>query len=232
MRPRSSDRGEPRCSSTRSSHPNSFNAATVFGPWRTRLLCKECEGTGNTLQCGHGLRTVENYKYVWGRFSAKILLQCGHGLRTVENSSDGPCGRASSGASMRPRSSDRGEQSLECRERERREGFNAATVFGPWRTPTGGVAMRTNFLLQCGHGLRTVENPGRQPFLARCIPASMRPRSSDRGEPSSWPIRAGSMTRLQCGHGLRTVENLCCLSVVPFPHNASMRPRSSDRGER
>src|SRR5581483_11143854 len=108
MRPRSSDRGEP-------------GSATLYG-----LFVVE-------LQCGHGLRTVENVKsYSVNPYVQ--LLQCGHGLRTVENFDQCCVLSEHRNASMRPRSSDRGErcrpsvcQPSGCR-------FNAATVFGPWRT--------------------------------------------------------------------------------------------------
>ncbi len=183
MRPRSSDRGEPalavqalrdrealqcghglrtvendrRGTLTRTLAIFGFNAATVFGPWRTP---KPLIGApaGRMLQCGHGLRTVENFESTLAG-ERDAMLQCGHGLRTVEN----PAGRGTGW-----RAGGR---------------FNAATVFGPWRTHVARANAASPASLQCGHGLRTVEND----------------RSQAR--------RRGPEHELQCGHGLRTVEN-------------------------
>ncbi len=159
----------------------SFNAATVFGPWRT-MAEKDSTLTPGGLQCGHGLRTVENHRATLTGLlrtrasmrprssdrgelsgaaagSCRSMLQCGHGLRTVEND------LCVMGHSRHVAS------------------FNAATVFGPWRTTLLPLPLASPVGLQCGHGLRTVENHVPRVNLRPHDPASMRPRSSDRGEP-------------------------------------------------
>ena len=109
-----------------------FNAATARRPWRTIARHKYIIAK-HVLQCGHGLRAVENVTSVWRRCGAG-RLQCGHGLRAVENM--------------------KGEEtSLPGSSR-----FNAATAFVPWRTVGGIVTAGGEKGLQCGHGLRAVEN--------------------------------------------------------------------------
>jgi len=160
------------------------------------------------LQCGHGLRVVEN-DADGEDVSYTGDLQCGHGLRVVENPDRRPQLRVDQPPSMRPRPSGRGEQqgsqdfqaviapSMRPRPSGRGErltithsdgtvsAFNAATAFGSWRTP--GVNQADDALY---------------------LP-SMRPRPSGRGERVS---RNAVVLRahwgLQCGHGLRVVENL------------------------
>ncbi len=158
MRPRSSDRGErgaagPACAS----RSPGFNAATVFGPWRTADVPATTVAL-TALQCGHGLRTVENNHRPSGppawarrfnaatvfgpwRTSVKEILgdewTCFNAAtvfgpwRTHHVAAEWP---GSGLASMRPRSSDRGELDIPVQEPFGILGFNAATVFGPWRT--------------------------------------------------------------------------------------------------
>ncbi len=233
MRPRSSDRGERPSTCRLGTITSSFNAATVFGPWRTLLTAFQLASSSAVLQCGHGLRTVENHA------AAESFHQ--RGL-----------------ASMRPRSSDRGELVPLGADGIEAVGFNAATVFGPWRTPRSYALTHTTqqrfnaatvfgpwrtvegsqvdvegLRLQCGHGLRTVENQ-----LLVLLPRHLEAGFNAATVFGPWrtlpevPDLVELSTTLQCGHGLRTVENhgpqgTCC----PLRH-ASMRPRSSDRGER
>ena len=184
MRPRPSCRGEHRialASDRRVSH--SFNAATAFVPWRTR-----------TVRAGAGMAAMP--------------------------------------ASMRPRPSCRGEpRDTGLAGRCSRCSFNAATAFVPWRTHshsccipvTRSASMRPRpscrgersirraaiqriVELQCGHGLRAVENI--------CRRIAVDPSSALQCGHGLVPWRTSvnvsgeaTDTTLQCGHGLRAVEN-------------------------
>ena len=209
------------------------------------------------LQCGHGLRAVENYccrlpktctkecfnaatAFVpwrtsagpsWRRFD--WMLQCGHGLRAVENLQS-PCHIMchDAVASMRPRPSCRGERSADG-------GLGSAGCTLQCGHGLRAVENEAHFAtvrawadaLQCGHGLRAVEN-GRlvRRHRALLIRASMRPRPSCRGEP-----------RMLVGNDSLTAASMrprpsCRGEPVtrsgPAPRQpASMRPRPSCRGE-
>ncbi len=207
MRPRSSDRGE-------------------------LPLYRLCHVHTSKLQCGHGLRTVENVRLLnevlaeteasmrprssdrgepapvpRGR-PRKKKLQCGHGLRTVENHVLERILPEGIAASMRPRSSDRGEpdKSLGRAEAAKKASMRPRSSDRGERLGRRYMRGAVEVGLQCGHGLRTVEN----------------------GTPNH---RAISVRELQCGHGLRTVENDRLRAAWGLLPRASMRPRSSDRGE-
>ncbi len=233
MRPRSSDRGELPARLEHGARHTCFNAATVFGPWRTTTAHRSSAvGEGFNAATVFGPWRTNN---ALTNLRWDTPLQCGHGLRTVENHRPAQVRSGSTRASMRPRSSDRGERLLSNTFASWEDRFNAATVFGPWRTRarrdklpgTGQASMRPRssdrgelpvprpgwrcrwMALQCGHGLRTVENHDGGNAVAR------------RGQ------------LLQCGHGLRTVENTQPPAWDAVQRlAASMRPRSSDRGER
>ena len=118
-------------------------------------------------------------------------------------------------ASMRPRPSCRGEPTRSERELRRLERrFNAATAFVPWRTILPVIfGAREDGPLQCGHGLRAVENDfGAETYMGQFQP-SMRPRPSCRGERQGGQPAAADGHALQCGHGLRAVENLLLLPL-------------------
>ena len=156
MRPRPSCRGEPPPAPPVVKRRHwTFNAATAFVPWRT-LTVADAGAASVALQCGHGLRAVENPKDSLDpcrsvrRFNAATafvpwrtrrlalgnvayaVLQCGHGLRAVENAEPTDASRRVTQPSMRPRPSCRGERS--CAISAPSAGFNAATAFVPWRT--------------------------------------------------------------------------------------------------
>src|SRR5262249_55503831 len=59
MRPRSEDRGEPPAPLRGGPSFQSFNAATVRRPWRTKSHLTH-QRELSSLQCGHGPKTVEN----------------------------------------------------------------------------------------------------------------------------------------------------------------------------
>src|SRR5262245_63357103 len=109
---------------------------------------------------------------------------------------------------MRPRPLDRGEPRTAAAARDAASCFNAATASRPWRTRVTCVLTLTrSLLLQCGHGLSTVENfPFGTGFGHPCS-ASMRPRPLDRGEPAHPGLSEAQQVQLQCGHRLSTVEN-------------------------
>src|SRR5262249_46119515 len=108
MRPRPLDRGE-RCFRSAACPPGPcFNAATASRPWRTSLLALTTSALG-TLQCGHGLSTVENNDSR-ARSTRADQLQCGHGLSTVENENAAPARKPAPPASMRPTALHRGER--------------------------------------------------------------------------------------------------------------------------
>ena len=188
MRPRPEGRGERRRLAARRNATRSFNAATTRRPWRTTARARRARSAQTRLQCGHNPKAVENESGEHGGrrlrpeasmrprpegrgerfFSASwlptsVLLQCGHDPKAVENN-------------FRPKRSRRTES---C--------FNAATTRRPWRTQlrqrwplfTGRASMRpqpegrgeheshrqytqAQFLLQCGHDPKAVENPARR----------------------------------------------------------------------
>ena len=122
-----------------------FNAATAFGPWRTTVTAgflHDCQKFWSLmLQCGHGLRAVENRPERAGEHlfhGARSLLQCGHGLRAVENFDHAL--NAVSAPSI--------EASMACSLRA----VEGHTTEAELLTICG--------MLQCGHGLRAVENEG------------------------------------------------------------------------
>src|SRR4051812_21924680 len=81
------------------------------------------------------------------------------------------------------------------------------------------MKLRRQPLLQCGHGLKAVENRGAGVGHHEGAPAaSMRPRPESRGELVP-PLTATILARtlLQCGHGLKAVENL--VSPLQFWHH-------------
>ena len=201
MRPRPSCRGEP---GTRAS-------AALAASMRPRPSCRGERSTAcvieeqlRCLQCGHGLRAVENrMRTAWRtrlrRFNAAtascrgerqeaaalsraITLQCGHG----------PC---------------RGERAPETGVTIRGVSFNAATAFVPWRTScvirsTARTTRRFNAATASCRGERSEPTDGPE-----AVDASMRPRPSCRGEPAA-----------------RRYDKPC-------REVASMRPRPSCRGE-
>ncbi len=175
-------------------------------PWRTYAERARTAQAGEALQCGHGPCRGER--------SCPILA-----LR----------GRP---ASMRPRPSCRGER-LRCRNLHGAiPTFNAATAFVPWRTPRGTAGggrwtvpfnaataravenllllplfILWRYHLQCGHGLRAVEN----------------------GQANT--ITVAALAGLQCGHGPCRGERLRPRTPA-VAEEPSMRPRPSCRGER
>ena len=134
--------------------------------------------------------------------------------------------------SMRPRPSCRGEPGANVRRSgDSRQSFNAATAFVPWRTSSPRRRPRRSPRLQCGHGLRAVENEGVSVTLAMVWQPSMRPRPSCRGELRAARNAVRAAGNLQCGHGLRAVENAPRRRGRAACERPSMRPRPSCRGE-
>ena len=109
MRPRPSCRGERREDGRRRARLVPFNAATAFVPWRTLSSPATYPRSSPTLQCGHGLRAVENRRLPPPVVNQGSDLQCGHGLRAVENLDRNQHRRRLDRPSMRPRPSCRGE---------------------------------------------------------------------------------------------------------------------------
>ncbi len=108
--------------------------------------------------------------------------------------------------------------------------FNGAAVFQPRRDTSSRRSSRRAFSLQWGRGLSTAEGGQRSPagHAARRFngaaafqprrdrsppslprssrPASMGPRSFNRGGPGSWTELVNTANRLQWGRGLSTAE--------------------------
>ncbi len=163
---------------------SAFNAATAFVPWRTTAP-RASQAAGSFLQCGHGLRAVEN--------------DC-HGVRSMVTLMSFNAATAFVPWRTRRRSP----------HLSNRRSFNAATAFVPWRTDILGTPGPVFLRLQCGHGLRAVENAGATSEGAtsaggfNAATAFVPWRTAIVSQPQSV---AG---RLQCGHGLRAVENMIC----------------------
>ncbi len=183
MRPRPEGRGEHRGQDQQRPGERRFNAATARRPWRTRRVGAGVAGLEDASMRprpeGRGERRKPGYD-----FFRSPRLQCGHGPKAVENSYPGfrpgpKAGRFNAAtarrpwrtvearvrpprveiASMRPRPEGRGEPS--CSPPRLCPGmcsFNAATARRPWRTTLTSVLVSPNFLLQCGHGPKAVEN--------------------------------------------------------------------------
>ena len=146
---------------------------------------------------------------------------------------------------MRPRPHGRGER--------------IGVASSKMRNPVLNAALTTT--LQCGHGLRAVENGHVHRGVDVGLDPSMRPRPSGRGEPVT-PATAGppqtavNQGQLQCGHGLqgrgtghhtviavaagpqygprpsfKAVENACRTPRPGKRARPGTRPRPSGRGE-
>ena len=167
-------------------------------------------------------RAVENGTARAAVVAACEELQCGHG----------PC---------------RGELSHR-RYRSRTQQPSMRPRPEPWRTPARRA--RESSVLQCGHGLRAVENgevpwpdgesaafnaatascrgePVRSREAATTARASMRPRPSCRGEPARIDYWRSEELALQCGHGPRGRGEPEVCWTTASPTTASMRPRPS-----
>ncbi len=135
------------------------------------------------------------------------LLQWGRGLSTAEILIDAGAGKKHRGASMGPRSFNRGNLPQVMRWSETVRCFNGAAVFQP-RKLRLSIPVYTNFgLLQWGRGLSTAEIQPRRHRHALGDLASMGPRSFNRG-------------------------NMDDLAEAPKYELASMGPRSFNRGNR
>ena len=258
MRPRLARRGEHLALETqRLTQSASFNAATAFGPWRTRgargrssappgFNAATAFGPWRTASSvdGGGWAVSFNAATAFGPWRTNARL-AGSDLVPRFNAATafGPW------RTWLPLPCERSDYGKFC--------FNAATAFGPWRTERGLLQLGHGGL-QCGHGSLAVENDlhGRGP--RRAIGASMRPRLARRGEPysvvhktcsllgfnaatarSPWRTTSAAAAptaihSLQCGHGSLAVENM-----RPAVRDrgtrlgvTSMRPRPSGRGER
>src|SRR6185437_11733446 len=228
MRPRLQDRGDTAISST----VERQSIASMRPRLQDRGDSRPCDNRsrmGNTLQCGHGSKTVE--------------MHCA----SVESKNGGV-------ASMRPRLQDRGDYRRPPGRRTGYPSFNAATAPRPWRY-SGAVFHPAG---AGGFNAATAPRPWRCGFCRvsrcwkKCFNAATAPRpwrSADRAEtspadrgfnaataPRPWRSPAGTwsglkLSRLQCGHGSKTVEMGVADCGTKANGRASMRPRLQDRGD-
>ncbi len=152
-----------------------FNAATAFVPWRTRAQTTFTTRP-TALQCGHGL-------VPWRTPAPDHLF-----IRHV--------------ASMRPRPVPWRTPHLIEPGHSPRRGFNAATARAVENDGSPGTRISGDGRLQCGHGLRAVENEYAVGAALKPLRASMRPRPVPWRTSAGWPRTPRRPKKLQCGHGL------------------------------
>ncbi len=156
MRPRPSCRGEPTAYA-------SGSACRAYPSMRPRpravenvhRLTRHAAAGSMRLQCGHGLRAVENHRARLPSTDAAASLQCGHGLGPWRTSCDVMLDAAALVPSMRPRPRGRGERMRRwpCRLRPMAP-FNAATASKAVENRASAIGSTGgNGDLQCGHGL-------------------------------------------------------------------------------
>ncbi len=182
-----------------------------------------------SLQCGHGPKTVENWRYM-PEGSYRPSFNAATARSRGELSANLAALPAVPEASMRPRPEDRGEPELvhsiclgitAASMRPRPEAVeNVRSAFHLAEQERASMRPRPEAVenlvavaaeevwwrLQCGHGPKPWRTSGKSTWVKNWQDASMRPRPEaveNLGVPDCCCAERG----LQCGHGPKTVEN-------------------------
>ncbi len=192
-------------------------------------------------------------KWAAAIFAFSTVLQWGRGLSTAEISGSSLLPTGPRGASMGPRSFNRGNPQGHRQAGRRLPGFNGAAVFQPrklagdpnpdqvaeplqwgrglstaeiWSAPACSCGASR---LQWGRGLSTAEMRLVDALPVAVIPASMGPRSFNRGNPEICPPAHDG---LEASMGPRSFNrgNAAAHHMDAMMNSASMGPRSFNRG--
>src|SRR5260221_72179 len=157
------------------------------------------------LQWGRGLGTAESIDFV-SEARPLGMLAWGRGLGTSERLDAARQQQAGAGASMGPRSWDRGEWGMLARMKIAAEKLQWGRGLGTAESSPNYARQFPDDPLQWGRGLGTAES-FRAAFLREEFGlASMGPRSWDRGEPAPKQRKRNKRWKLQWGRGLGTAE--------------------------
>jgi hypothetical protein len=180
-----------------------FNGATAFRRWKHEKVVTRV----SVQNSWDGLTTT----------ITDFTLQWGHRLSTVETASKSVGNREEIDPSMGPPPFDGGNFRPLCRGPITLAAFNGATAFRRWKPWDGLTTTITDFTLQWGHRLSTVETASKSVGNREEIDPSMGPPPFGVGagivlsleptvETASERARMTGTEILQWGHRLSTVE--------------------------
>ncbi len=203
MEPRSFERGELSKDANYHANDPSFNGATFFRTWRG-WRSPGLASTTIMLQWSHVLSNVERIVKEVKENEDKSSFNGATFFRTWRGPGAGyrPAGRV--WASMEPRSFERGERYWRRERPASRPSFNGATFFRTWRGWRPGNRHCGRCELQWSHVLSNVERIDRVTCCFPLLPASMEPRSFERGESTARIIPSPVLTSFNGATFFRT----------------------------